>query len=199
MKKQFQILNKHICYDGFFRLEKLTLKHTLYGGGWSDGLSRELFIRGECVGVLLYDPYADKVVLIEQIRVGALAEGERAWLVEIVAGAIESGETAEAVAYREAQEEAGCQIQELLPISQFYTTPGACGEKLSLFCGKIDSTGIGGLHGLAEEGEDIMVTTVSFEEAYAMLSNGSIISAIPIIAIQWLALNREMLRKRWGE
>ena len=199
MKKQFQILNKRICYDGFFRLEKLTLKHTLYGGGWSDELSRELFIRGECVGVLLYDPYADKVVLIEQIRVGALAEGERAWLVEIVAGAIESGETAEAVAYREAQEEAGCQIQELLPISQFYTTPGACGEKLSLFCGKIDSTGIGGLHGLAEEGEDIMVTTVSFEEAYAMLSNGSIISAIPIIAIQWLALNREMLRKRWGE
>jgi len=199
MKKQFQILNKRICYDGFFRLEKLTLKHTLYGGGWSDELSRELFIRGECVGVLLYDPYADKVVLIEQIRVGALAEGERAWLVEIVAGAIESGETAEAVAYREAQEEAGCQIQELLPISQFYTTPGACGEKLSLFCGKIDSTGIGGLHGLAEEGEDIMVTTVSFEEAYAMLSNGSIISAIPIIAIQWLALNREKLRKRWRE
>ena len=197
MKKQFQILNKRICYDGFFRLEKLTLKHTLYGGGWSDELSRELFIRGECVGVLLYDPDADKVVLIEQIRVGALAEGERAWLVEIVAGAIETGETAEAVAYREAQEEAGCQIQELLPISQFYTTPGACGEKLSLFCGKIDSTGIGGLHGLAEEGEDILVTTVSFEEAYAMLSNGSIISAIPIIAIQWLALNREMLRKRW--
>ncbi len=197
MKKQFQILNKHICYDGFFRLEKLTLKHTLYGGGWSDELSRELFIRGECVGVLLYDPDADKVVLIEQIRVGALAEGERAWLVEIVAGAIEAGETAEAVAYREAQEEAGCQIQELLPISQFYTTPGACGEKLSLFCGKIDSTGIGGLHGLAEEGEDILVTTVSFEEAYAMLSNGSIISAIPIIAIQWLALNRDALRQRW--
>lgn len=198
MLKEFKVLEKKLCYDGFFRLEKYRLKHTLFGGGWSDEISRELFVRGECVGVLLYDPVADKVVLIEQFRVGAIMHPEHAWLVEIVAGASEEGETAEAVAYREAEEEAGCHIQELLEISRFYTTPGACGERLTLFCGKVDSTGIGGVHGLAEEGEDILVRAVSFNEAYGMLVNGELESAIPIIAIQWLALNREWLRRKWA-
>jgi len=198
MTKEFSILNKEILYDGFFRLEKYRLKHTLYAGGWSAELSRELFVRGECVGVLLYDPHTDKVVLIEQFRVGALQQPERAWLVEIVAGAIEEGETAVEVAYREALEEAGCAIEELLEISQFYTTPGACAERLTLFCGKVDSTNVGGIHGLEEEHEDILVRAVDFADAYKMLETREIDSSIPIIAIQWLALNRVSLRQRWG-
>jgi ADP-ribose pyrophosphatase len=101
MKKQFEILDKEIVYPGFFRMEKYRLKHTLFAGGWSPEISRELFVRGSCVAVLLYDPHADKVVLIEQFRAGAILQPDRAWLVEIVAGAIEEGETAEEVAYRE--------------------------------------------------------------------------------------------------
>ncbi|MDD5125572.1 NUDIX domain-containing protein [Methylovulum sp.] len=198
MKKEFSILNKEILYDGFFRLEKYRLKHTLYAGGWSAELGRELFVRGECVGVLLYDPHTDQVVLIEQFRVGALQQPERAWLVEIVAGAIEEGETAVETAYREALEEAGCAIEELLEISRFYTTPGACAERLTLFCGKVDSTNVGGIHGLDEEHEDILVRAVDFADAYKMLETCEIDSAIPIIALQWLALNRTTLRRRWG-
>ena len=181
-----------------FRSEKYRLKHTLYEGGWSEELSRELFVRGECVGVLLYDPHADEVVLIEQFRVGAVLHPERAWLVEIVAGAIEEGETATEVAYREAMEEAGCEIQELLEISQFYTTPGGSSERLTLFCGKVDAQNVGGVHGLVDEHEDILVKAVPFAEAYKMLENREIESAIPIIALQWLALNRVSLRERWG-
>ncbi|MDD5125502.1 NUDIX domain-containing protein, partial [Methylovulum sp.] len=169
MKKEFSILNKEILYDGFFRLEKYRLKHTLYAGGWSAELGRELFVRGECVGVLLYDPHTDQVVLIEQFRVGALQQPDKAWLVEIVAGAIEEGETAVETAYREALEEAGCAIEELLEISRFYTTPGACAERLTLFCGKVDSTNVGGIHGLDEEHEDILVRAVDFADAYKML------------------------------
>lgn len=199
MNYQFSILEKEIAFNGFFRLEKYKLKHTLYAGGWSQPLSRELFVRGECVAVLLYDPMADKVVLIEQFRVGAIAlQPERAWLVEIVAGAVEDGETVEAVAYREAEEEAGCQILSLHKIGRFFTSPGACGERLTLFCGKVDSAGIGGIHGLVDEHEDIWVKTVAFDEAFGMLETGVIDSAIPIIAIQWLALNREWLRREWG-
>lgn len=198
MSKQFEIIDKQIVYPGFFRMEKYRLKHTLYAGGWSEEISRELFVRGSCVAVLLYDPHADAVILIEQFRAGAIVCPERAWLVEIVAGAIEEGETAEAVAYRECVEEAGCTPQELSVISEFYTTPGGSSERITLFCGKVDSTQIGGIHGLDYEHEDILVSAVAFEEAYRMVENGKIESAIPIIAIQWLALNREKLKQRWG-
>jgi len=197
MKKEFEILDKEIVYPGFFRMEKYRLKHTLFAGGWSAEISRELFVRGSCVAVLLYDPHADKVVLIEQFRAGAILQPDRAWLVEIVAGAIEEGETAEEVAYRESVEEAGCEIQELIVINEFYTTPGCSAERITLFCGKVDSSNVGGIHGLDHEDEDILVRAVDFDEAYLMLENNEIESAIPIIAIQWLALNRQKLKQKW--
>ena len=197
MSKQFEILDKEILYNGFFRMEKYRLKHTLYAGGWSAEISRELFVRGSCVAVLLYDPHTDQVVLIEQFRAGAIIQPDRAWLVEIVAGAIEEGETAVEVAYRESIEEAGCEIQELMVINEFYTTPGGASERITLFCGKVDSTQVGGIHGLDHEDEDILVRAVDFKDAYVMLENNDIESAIPIIALQWLALNKDKLQKQW--
>lgn len=195
MDRKFEIIGKEAVYEGFFVMEKYRLKHTLFAGGWSGEISRELFRRNNCVAVILYDPDADKVVIIEQFRVGAAANTGRAWLVEIVAGAIDEGETPEQVAYRESKEEAGCDIQELKLISRFYTTPGGSSEMISLFYGRVDSTQVGGIHGLDHEDEDILVYTVTFDEAYRMLDEGKIESGIPIIAIQWLALNRGSLRK----
>ena len=197
MSKEFKIINKEILYSGFFRMEKYCLQHTLYAGGWSAAINRELFVRGSCVAVLLYDPERDKVVLIEQFRAGAILQPDRAWLVEIVAGAIEESETAIEVAYRESIEEAGCEIQELIVINEFYTTPGGASERITLFCGKIDSTKVGGIHGLDHEDEDISVRSVDFDEAYRMVESNEIESAIPIIAIQWLALNKEKIRQKW--
>jgi ADP-ribose pyrophosphatase len=197
MKKEFEIVQKEIVYQGFFRMLKYHFKHTRYAGGWSGTIDREVFERGNCVAVLLYDPNTDQVVLIEQFRAGALQRPDRVWLVEIVAGAIEEGETAEDVAYRESIEEAGCEIEQLTEISQFYTTPGGSSERLTLYCGKVDSTQAGGIHGLDHEDEDILVRVVTFDEAYRMLEDGDIESAIPIIAIQWLALNKEKLKEKW--
>ena len=197
MSKEFEILDKEILYNGFFRMEKYRLKHTLYAGGWSAEICRELFVRGSAVAVLLYDPQTDQVVLIEQFRAGAIIQPDRTWLVEIVAGGIEEGETAIEVAYRESMEEAGCDIQELIVINEFYTTPGGCSERITLFCGKIDSSQVGGIHGLDHEDEDILVRAVDFKDAYLMLENNEIESAIPIIALQWLALNKDKLQKQW--
>ena len=195
MKKQFTVLNKAIVYPGYFRMEKYRLTHTLFNGGWSEEISREVFLRGDCVAVLLYDPHTDKVVLIEQFRAGAILKPEAPWLIEIVAGGIEAGETAEEVAYREAREEAGCEIKQLTKISQFYTTPGCSAEWLTLFCGEVDSQLVGGVHGLAHEHEDILVRAAPFSEAYQMVLRNEIDSAIPIIAMQWLALHRLELDK----
>lgn len=197
MDKKFKILHQETPYKGFFRVEKYQLQHTLFQGGWSKPIVRELFMRGSCVAVILYDPDRDEVVLIEQFRAGAILVEDKAWLIEIVAGAIEEGETAEEVAYRESEEEAGCEIDELILINQFYTTPGGSSEKISLFCGKVDATGVGGFHGLKDEDEDILVYTVKFEEAYQMVESGKIESGIPIIAIQWLYIHRDKLRKQW--
>jgi ADP-ribose pyrophosphatase len=197
-EKQFEIINEKNNYDGFFKLSTLTLRHSLYQGGWSETISRELFHRGNCVAVLLYDPHHDEIVIIEQFRVGALQlQDERCWLLEIVAGAIEEGETAEEVAYRESVEEAGCEIQELIKVMDFFTSPGGTSELLTLYCGKVDTTNIGGFHGLEHEHEDIKVSTVSFTEACKLLDQNKIISAIPIIAVQWLIMNRESLRQQW--
>jgi ADP-ribose pyrophosphatase len=199
MSKQFNIIEKETPFSGFFRVHKYWLQHTLYEGGWSETIGREVFERGSCIAVLLYDPHTDEVILIEQFRAGAIQSQDpnRAWLVEIVAGAIEEGETAESVAYRESLEEAGCAIEELMVINEFYTSPGGTSEKITLFCGKVDSRQIGGVHGLEDEHEDIFVRAVPFTEAYAMVEDNTIESAIPIIALQWLALNKTSLREQW--
>ncbi len=196
MKKEFKVIAQEVMYQGFFSLNRYQVQHSLFAGGWSEVLTRELFQRGNCVAVLLYDPDTDKVVIIEQFRMGPMGQDnvrEKAWLLEIVAGAIEEGETVEAVAYRESEEEAGCAVQEMRLINEFYTSPGGTSEKISLFYGRIDATAVGGIHGLDHEHEDILVSTVSFAEAYAMIEDGRIESAIPIIAIQWLALNKHKL------
>lgn len=194
MTKQFTIINETTPYQGFFSLKKIELKHTLFNGGWSKTITREMFHRGNCVAVLLYDPLRDEVVIIEQFRIGAMQLKEKAWLLEIVAGAIELGETAEDVAYRESAEEAGCEIQELVKINDFFTSPGGTSELLNLFYGRVDATNVGGIYGLDEEDEDIVVTTMKFDAVYQLLLEGKILSAIPIIAIQWLYINREKLR-----
>lgn len=192
--KTFDIIEESPVYQGFFSLLKYKLKHTLYQGGWSPVLSRELFHRGACVAVIPYDPVLDKVVLIEQFRVGAIKTSPVPWLWEIVAGAIEEGETAEDVAHREMLEEAGCSIQKLIRISQFYPTPGGCSETITLFCALVDASGVEGIYGLAEEHEDIRALSLSFDEAMAWLQEEKIVAAAPIIGLQWLALNREKLR-----
>ncbi|MFW5450939.1 MAG: NUDIX domain-containing protein [Methylophagaceae bacterium] len=195
IRKQFTIIKETTPYQGFFSLKTFELKHTLYKGGWSNTITRELFHRGNCVAVLLYDPIRDEMVIIEQFRIGAMQFPDQAWLLEIVAGAIEPGETAEQVAYRESVEEAGCEIQQLIKINDFFTSPGGTSELLTLFYGKVDTSNVGGLHGLDHEDEDISVSTMKFDDVYQLLLDGKILSAIPIIAIQWLFINRDKLRQ----
>jgi ADP-ribose pyrophosphatase len=130
--------------------------------------------------------------------VGALGHSKTPWLLEIVAGVVESGESLEAVAYREAVEEAGCMIEELRYVCEYYSSPGALSERMTLFCGRVDSSIVGGVHGVLAEHEDINVWVVPFAEALEFMTQGKLNSATPIIGLQWLALNREQLQCEWG-
>ena len=193
-EKAFKIVEETPVYRGFFNLSRLKLRHTLFRGGWSEPLDRELFHRGRCVGVLPYDPITDQVLLIEQFRVGAVPVKDDPWLLEIVAGAVEEGESPEEVAHRETLEEAGCALHKLIRIGEYFPTPGGCSEKITLFCGLVDASTAQGISGLVEEDEDIRVHVVDFQRALAWIQEGLIDSSTPIIGLYWLALNHERLR-----
>ncbi len=193
-----EVISREVCFQGYFRIDRLSLRHPLYLGGSSASLVREVFERGAVGAVLPYDPDKDTVILIEQFRPGPYAIGEECWLLESVAGVLEPGESAEELAIREAREEAGCSITELEPMYRFFTSPGASTEMVTLFCGRTDTTGIGGIHGLETEGEDIRVQVVTRKEAFDLLEGGRIINAKTIVAIQWLMLNYERMRQQWN-
>lgn len=184
-------------FQGYFRVDRYTLRHALYDGGMSDPLVRDVFERGQVAAVLPVDPQTDSVVLIEQFRPGAYAAGLSPWLLECVAGVIETGEDAAQVARRESVEEAGLSIERLEFIVRYLSSPGATSETVTLFAGEVDASNAGGLHGLAEEGEDIRVLTMPVDEAVARLDAGQIVNAKTCIALQWLARHYERLKTSW--
>ncbi|MCG8428302.1 MAG: NUDIX domain-containing protein [Chromatiales bacterium] len=185
-----------VVYDGFFEMHKLHLSHARFAGGREE-ITRELFVRGEAVCVLLYDPVKESVVMIEQFRVGALDHPRSPWLLELVAGIVEKGETCEEVAHREANEEAGATLTQLEPITRYLVSPGGTNEWISLYCARVDSTDMGGVHGLETEGEDIRVQVLPCKQVFEMVAAGRIDNAPSIIALQWLQLNRDDLNQRW--
>ncbi len=195
--QDYEILQEEVSFDGFFRITTLQLRHTLFAGGWSAPLRRELFMRAECVGVLLYDPLRDTVVLLEQFRVGLIPSGRNPWLLELVAGVIEPGESPEQVARREAMEESGCEIEDLVRVASYYSSPGGSSEYFHLYCGRVASEGAGGIYGLADEGEDIRAHVIAYDAAMALLSDGGVSNAHTMLALQWLQLNKSDLLERW--
>jgi len=182
-----------VLFKKYFQLDEYSLSHELFRGGHSQVFTREIFERGSAVAILPYDPKCRKVVLIEQFRAGAIHDQDSPWLIECVAGIVEEGETDEQVAIREGREEAGCEIGQLHAISRYYVSPGGTTEECTLYCGIIDSTGVGGIYGLAEENEDIRVELVDADIAYRWLREGKIKSSATIIALQWLQLNEDRL------
>ncbi len=197
MRYEFEILESETVYRGFFRLQRVRLRHSLFAGGWSPPLVREVLRKGHAVAVLLYDPRRDQVVMVEQFRIGALEGPAGPWMLELAAGYVEEGESLEGVAHREVAEETGCRVEALEPIASYHVSPGSDTEIIHLYCARVDAESAEGVHGLADEGEDIRVRVFSFDEAQARIADGTINSATPILALQWLALHRDTLRDRW--
>ena len=177
------------AYRGFIPIDVLHLKHRLFSGGWSETMRRELAVRPAAVGVLLYDPQSENLVMVKQFRTGILGADQSPWMLEIVAGLSDQGEEPLDVVKREALEEAGCEITEAIPICEYFNSPGWCDEKINLYCAVVDSDSLQGIHGLDEEHEDILIVTIPLQDAVKMTVNGEINNAMSIIAIQWLKLN----------
>jgi len=195
-----ELLRQDPVFRGHLKIDELHLRHGLFNGGMSDQMSREVVWRRDAVCVMPYDPRTDQVVLIEQFRAAALFNGDRAWMVEVVAGLIEDGETVEEVARRELKEESGLDaIGPLLPVNMVYATPGFCSERFHMFCAQVDASAAGGIHGLDHEHEDIRVFALPFAEAFSQWEAGEIPNSPATIGLLWLAVYRERLRQRWAD
>ncbi len=192
-----QVIARETVYTGYARVDHYRLRHRQFAGGWGPELSREVFERGQVGAVLPVDPVTDQVALIEQFRPGAYAAGFSPWLLECVAGVLEPGESYESLARREAGEEAGLRISELEFIAHYLSSPGACSEAVKLYCGCTDLRAAGGIHGLADEGEDIRVHRYTVDEAVALADSGRITNGKTLIALHWLARFYPQLKRRW--
>ena len=184
-------------YQGFFQLKRLTIRHRCFDGE-DISIARELFIRPDAVCVVLVDPKLDEVVMVEQFRAGCYDHPESPWLLELVAGIVEPGESVTDVAGREAEEEAGVQIHDIQHVCRFTPTPGAVREYIDLLCARVDANLAAGVHGLDEEGEDILVHRIPVDDAFRMVREGAIHNAPSIIGLQWLELNYPRLKAEWG-
>jgi len=196
-KNDVEIIARETLYNGFFSLARWRFRHRLFNGEMSGEVTREIFERGHAAVLLPYDLVRDEVVLIEQIRIPAYETSETPWLLELVAGMIEEGESVEDVARREAVEEAGLQVGRVKAFMSYLASPGGTSERLSLMVGEVDATQAKGIHGLVDENEDIRVHVVSREQAYQWVEEGKIDNAASVIALQWLQLHYEKLRTEW--
>ncbi len=239
--KDVEVIGREIVYQGFFKMKKLQLRHRLFEGGWTPTITREVFVRGQAVAAVMYDPDNHLIGLIEQFRVGALskftlgevtladsvvgasntvvvdddlqattlndtakvassfhkggnAQTNSPWLYEVVAGMTEPGEAPEDVILRELLEEAGMAPDKLMPICQYFTSPGGTDETLVLFCALGDLTQVEGVHGLPGEHEDIRVLILPEQDVFDDLYDGRFNNAATLICLQWLCLNKDKIK-----
>ena len=183
-------------YAHYFAVEEFDLTHRRFDGTISAELSRAAFIAPDAATVLPYDPGRDRVLLIEQFRVGPMARGDsQPWLLEAIAGRVDAGETPEQTVRREAQEEAGLEIGALHRVHGYYPSPGSVSEYLYSFVGLADlpdsAAGLGGVPG---EGEDIRAHVIGYERLMALLDAGELDNAPLLLSAFWLARNRDRLR-----
>lgn len=199
-KKDVVNLTKRVLYKGFFSLLEYRFQYRKFDGSLSNTVSREILERGHAVVLLAYDVKLDQVVLIEQIRIAAIETQQSPWILELIAGMVDhEGESLEEVARREAKEEAGIDIGRCKPIINYLASPGGLTEQLHIFVGETDATKAKGIHGLADENEDIKVHVVTRKQAYQWVESGLINNAASIIALQWLQLNYQTLRQAWSK
>lgn len=183
-------------HAGFFALDQWHLRHQRFDGAMTQPLTREVFVVGDAVTVLPYDPVRDRVLLVEQVRMGPLGRGDpMPWQLEAIAGRIDPGETPEEAARREAVEEAGLALGALEKVAEYYPTPGAVTEYLYSYVALCDlPDGVAGVFGAADEAEDIKGHLVGFDRLVEAMAAGEIGNAPLLLTVLWLQRERARLR-----
>jgi ADP-ribose pyrophosphatase len=197
MARKVEILGQEWLSQQFMKLARFTLKHERYDGSMAGPMTREIVLRPPAAGVVPYDPTTDQIILIEQFRVAAHLGGMPAWQREIIAGISDREESLEDLVRREAMEEANCAITDLFEMIRFLPTPGMSSEIFVAFLGRMAPGAVTGVHGLATEHEDIRSTLFHLDQIPEILENGHTGNGPLLIALQWMQINRDRIRKLW--
>jgi nudix-type nucleoside diphosphatase (YffH/AdpP family) len=191
MTRRVEIIDKkEVFKQAIFRIEEAKLRYERFNGTMSEKLTRLNLNRGDSAAIVIHDPNAETVIMIEQFRYSTYEKGP-GWMLEIPAGVVQDGEDPTETVRREVREETGYVIQQIQQISKFYPSPGGMSERIYLYYASASpknhtSTGGGVLH----EGEDIRTIVMKVNEALRKVSNGDIVDAKTIIGLQWLQLNK---------
>jgi ADP-ribose pyrophosphatase len=180
----------------FFRMASLDISHRTFLDEMAGPLHREVFVGTDAAVVLPYDPKTDRVLLVEQIRMGPFLRGApNPWTLEPIAGMIDDGETIEQAALRESEEEAGLQGITLEKMFSFYPSTGSATDYFYCFAGYCDlpecTTYTGGL---ADESEDLRLHVLPFDDAFDLIATGEANMGALISMLLWLSCNRQHLR-----
>lgn len=183
-------------YTGFFSFQEFDLSYERFDGKMGPEVTRGVLVAQDAAILLPYDPKRDAVLLVEQFRIGHFARGDaKVWSLEPVAGIIDPGETPQEAARREAMEEAGLDLDRLIPVCGSYPSPGTSSEFHHCFVGLCalpeEAAVIGGL---ASESEDIRGHIMPAEALFASLRTGDLDNGPLYLLAFWLELNRKSLR-----
>ena len=177
-----------ILSDNWYVLRKVKFAWKRSDGTWQDA-EREAYDRGNGCTILLFNRARRTVVLTRQFRMPAYMNGYRDMLIEAAAGLLDDASPEERIR-SEAEEETGYKVGAVTKIFEMFMSPGSVTEKLTFFTGEYDAhskSGKGG--GLEDEGEDIEVLELGFDEAVAMMADGRICDAKTIILLQHAQLH----------
>ena len=198
--EKVELQKTELLAAGHLGLERLTLRTETFAGGWSEVMEREVLLSGRAVVILLFDPRARQLILIEQFRLGAyLNQLPSSWVLECAAGKVDEGETSEEAARREAKEETGCIVGRIERVGAFLSSPGISDELVTIYIGETDSSKAGGIHGEEEEQEDIRTLRLGVDEALAAADQGVVVNVMTQVALLWFARHGEELAQRWRQ
>jgi ADP-ribose pyrophosphatase len=180
--------------DGFIKLDRIEFDTAMHAGG-SQTVVREIAHRGHAVGVLGYDPIRDEVVLINEFRPGCLVAGDPPFTDNVVAGGMGDHESPLDAAVREMLEETGLELRDpVLAHPGAYVSSGGTTEKIAIVVGVVDTSNAGGVHGNADESEDILTVVVPWLDFIQRVRAAQITDLKTLVAAYWLAEHRDRLR-----
>ena len=198
-QQDVKIHSREYVFRGFVQVEKVSLQHRMFNqNDFIPQIQRELIQRKTAAGVLLYNDTQQRFALIEQFRVGAIDDPDSPWQLEIIAGVLDGDESPESCIRRESLEESGCQIDELEHVFSFYPSAGACSEVFHLYAAETDLPEHGGVHGLADEGENIQLHIFDYHQLQPLFAHGRLKNAPVIMALQWLNQKIKMTKNTKG-
>lgn len=188
ISERVRIEDDTVLSSNKYVLRRVTFSWRRRDGRWQQNV-REIFDRGNAAVILLYNSAKRTVVLTRQFRMPAFLNGYRETLIEAAAGVLDDASPEERIR-AEAEEETGYHVQQVRRIFEMFASPGALTEKLYFFVAEYEAEskkGAGG--GLEEEGEDIEVLELEFDEALEMLADGRICDAKTAILLQYAQLH----------